>query len=90
MFAIDDRTGNVVTTVVLFLIVATVLYRARGAFFVLLLSLFFAYLLEPAVTLVQQHSKLGSNESLLGYRTSVFDRDTCVGHLGHMSSGRIL
>jgi predicted PurR-regulated permease PerM len=60
MFAIDDRTGNVVTTVALFLIVATVLYRARGAFFILLLSLFFAYLLEPAVTLVQQHSKLGS------------------------------
>jgi predicted PurR-regulated permease PerM len=60
MFAIDDRTGNVVTTVALFLIVATVLYRARGAFFILLLSLFFAYLLEPAVTLVQQHSKLRS------------------------------
>ena len=61
MFAIDDRTGNVVTTVALFLIVATVLYRARGAFFILLLSLFFAYLLEPAVTLLQQHSKLESN-----------------------------
>jgi predicted PurR-regulated permease PerM len=61
MFAIDDRTGNVVTTVAFFLIVATVLYRARGAFFVLLLSLFFAYLLEPAVTLAQQHSRLGRN-----------------------------
>jgi predicted PurR-regulated permease PerM len=64
MFAIDDRTGNVVTTVALFLIIATVLYRARGAFFILLLSLFFAYLLEPAVTLVQHHSKLGSKNRL--------------------------
>ncbi len=60
MFALDDRTGNALTTVALFLILVTVLYRARGAFFILLLSLFFAYLLEPAVTLVQQHSKLRS------------------------------
>jgi predicted PurR-regulated permease PerM len=59
MFAIDDRTGNVVTTLGLFLIVAMVLYRARGAFFLLLLSLSFAYLLEPAVALAQQHSRLG-------------------------------
>jgi hypothetical protein len=44
VFALDDRTGNVVTTVALFLIAASVLYLARGAFFVLLLSLLFAYL----------------------------------------------
>ena len=60
-FSIDDRSGNVVTTVALFLIAASVLYFARGAFFVLLLSLFFAYLLEPAVALAQQHSRLGRN-----------------------------
>jgi len=59
MFSLDDRTGNVVTTVAFFAAAATVLYLARGAFFVLLLSLFFAYLLEPAVTLVQRHSRLG-------------------------------
>ena len=59
MFAIDDRTGNVVTTVALFLVAMAILYLARGAFFILLLSLLFAYLLEPAVTLVQQHSRLG-------------------------------
>jgi predicted PurR-regulated permease PerM len=59
MFSLDDRTGNVVTTVVLFAIAATILYLARGAFFILLLSLLFAYLLEPAVTLVQRHSRLG-------------------------------
>jgi predicted PurR-regulated permease PerM len=59
MFSLDDRTGNVVTTVALFAIAACILYMARGAFFILLLSLLFAYLLEPAVTLVQRHSRLG-------------------------------
>ena len=58
MFSPDDRTGNVVTTVALFVVTATILYVARGAFFILLLSLLFAYLLDPAVTWVQQHSRL--------------------------------
>ncbi len=59
MFALDDRAGNVVTTVALFAVAASILYLARGAFFILLLSLLFAYLLEPAVTFVQRHSRLG-------------------------------
>ena len=59
MFSIDDRVGNVMTTVAVFLMAATILYLARGAFFMLLLSLLFAYLLEPPVTLVQQYSRLG-------------------------------
>ena len=59
MLSIDDRTGNVVTTVALFLLAAAVLYLARSAFFVLLLSLLFAYLLEPAVTFAQHHTQLG-------------------------------
>jgi predicted PurR-regulated permease PerM len=59
MFSIDDRTGNVLTTVASFLAAAAILYVARGAFFVLLLSLLFAYLLEPAVTLAQRRSRLG-------------------------------
>lgn len=59
MFSIDDRAGNVVTTVALFLVAAAILYLARGAFFILLLSLFFAYLLQPAVAWVQRHSRLG-------------------------------
>src|SRR5215470_15739891 len=58
MFSLDDRTGNVVTTVALFAIAACILYMARGALFILLLSLFFAYLLEPAVTFVERHSRL--------------------------------
>jgi len=58
MFALDDRTGNVVTTVAIFAAAASILYLARGAFFILLLSLLFAYLLEPAVTFVQRYSWL--------------------------------
>lgn len=38
---------------------AAILYEARRALFVLILSLLFAYLLEPAVTFLQQHSRLG-------------------------------
>jgi predicted PurR-regulated permease PerM len=60
MFSIDDRTGNVVTTVALFAVAAVIVYVARGAFFILLLSLLFAYLLEPAVTFIQRHSRLGA------------------------------
>ena len=56
MLSIDDRAGNVVTTVALFLAAVAVLYLARRAFLVLFLSLLFAYLLEPAVAWVQQHS----------------------------------
>ena len=59
MFRIDDHAGNVVTTVALFVIAATILYIARGAFLILLLSLLFAYLLEPAVTWLHRHSWLG-------------------------------
>jgi len=59
MFAIDDHAGNVVTTVTIFIVAAAILYVARGAFLILFLSLLFAYLLEPAVTWIQHHSRLG-------------------------------
>jgi len=59
MFSLDNRAGNIITTVALFVVAGTILYVARGAFFVLLLSLLFAYLLDPAVTWVQQHARLG-------------------------------
>jgi len=59
MFSLDDRTGNVLTTITIFSLAAAILYSARGSLFILLLSLFFAYLLEPAVGLVQRHSPLG-------------------------------
>lgn len=59
MFSLDDRAGNAVTTVALFLAAATIVYLARGAFLILLLSLLLAYLLEPLVAWVQHHSRLG-------------------------------
>lgn len=59
MFSVDDRAGNVVTTVALFVMAAVVLYLARASFLTLLLSILFAYLLEPAVAFVQQYSRLG-------------------------------
>lgn len=59
MFSIDNRAGNVVTTVALFLIAAAILYLARVTFFILLASILFAHLLEPAVRSVQHHSRLG-------------------------------
>ena len=59
MFSIDDRTGNIVTTVALFLIGAAVLYLARTAFLILVISLLFADLLEPLVELVQRHLRFG-------------------------------
>jgi predicted PurR-regulated permease PerM len=59
MFSLDNRAGNVMTTVAIFVIAAAILYIARGAFLILLLSLLFAYLLEPTVVWLQQHSWLG-------------------------------
>ena len=59
MFTIDDRAGNVVTTVALFLMAGTVLYLARVTLLVLLASVLLAHLLEPAVTAMQKHWRLG-------------------------------
>ena len=53
MFAVDDRTGNVLTTVALFAAIAAVVYAARATLVVFVLALLLAYLLEPLVTWVQ-------------------------------------
>ena len=58
MVSLDDRTGNAVTTVAVFMLETTILYLARGALLILFLSLLFAYLLDPAVTSLQLHSWL--------------------------------
>jgi predicted PurR-regulated permease PerM len=54
MLALDDRTGNVLTTVALFAIVSGVLYAARATIVAVVLALLLAYLLEPAVAWVQR------------------------------------
>ena len=59
MFSLDDRTGNVITTVGVFMIAAALIYIARGVLLIFVLSILFAYLLEPAVTVMQRYSRLG-------------------------------
>ena len=58
MFSIDDRAVNIITTLALFLVAAAILYVARTAFLILLLSVFFAHLLEPVVAWFQERSPL--------------------------------
>ncbi len=83
MFSVDDRAGNAVTTVALFLVVAIVLYLARGAFFILLLSLLFAYLLEPGVVWVQQHSRLSQKDRTWAIAQVYLIATLLLGGLGH-------
>src|SRR5208282_4303686 len=89
MFSIDDRAGNVITTVALFLIAAAVLYLARAAFFILLLSLLFAYLLEPAVTFVQQHSRLSQKNRTLAIAQVYLIGTLVLGGLGYEFGPRV-
>ena len=53
MFSLDDRTGNVLTTIGLFAAVAGTVFAARATVVVFVLALLLAYLLEPAVAWVQ-------------------------------------
>ena len=53
MFSLDDRTGNVLTTIGLFAAVAGTVFAARATVLVFVLALLLAYLLEPAVAWVQ-------------------------------------
>ena len=52
MVKLDDRTGNILTTIALFAIVAGIAYATRTTITVFVLALLFAYVLEPAVTWV--------------------------------------
>jgi predicted PurR-regulated permease PerM len=54
VFAVDERAGNVVTTVALFAVITGVAYAARGTLVVFVLALLLAYVLEPAVGWVQR------------------------------------
>ena len=83
MFSLDDRTGNIITTVALFLVSAVIIYMARGAFVILLLSLFFAYLLEPAVALVQRHSRLAHKNRTWAIAQVYLMGILAVGSLGY-------
>jgi predicted PurR-regulated permease PerM len=53
----DKRTVRVLSTIVLFALVAGFIYGARRILIVFLFAVLFAYLLEPLVSLVQQRSR---------------------------------
>ena len=90
MFSLDDRTGNVLTTVALFIAAAAIVYLARGAFFVLLLSLLLAYLLDPAVTFVHLHSRLGRNNRAWAIAQVYLIGTLVVGGLGYEFGQRLV
>jgi predicted PurR-regulated permease PerM len=90
MFSIDDRAGNVVTTVALFLIAAAILYLARVAFLILLASILFAHLLEPAVTAVELHSRLGRGNRNWAIGQVYLLGTLVVGALGYGFGSRVV
>jgi predicted PurR-regulated permease PerM len=53
----DKRTASVLSTIVLFCLIAGFIYGARRILIVILFAILFAYLLEPLVSLVQRRSK---------------------------------
>jgi predicted PurR-regulated permease PerM len=83
VFSIDDRAGNVITTVVIFLLAAAILYLARAAFLILLLALFLAYLLEPIVTRVQEHSPVSRKNRSLAIAQVYLVGSLALGSLGY-------
>jgi AI-2E family transporter len=89
VFSLDDRTGNVLTTAALFMAAAAIVYLARGAFFVLLLSLLLAYLLDPAVTFVQRHSRLGRNNRVWAIAQVYLIGTLVLGGLGYQFGQRL-
>jgi predicted PurR-regulated permease PerM len=54
----DRRTASVLSTIIIFLVVGAFLYGARKILIVFLFAIFFAYLLYPLVSLVQERSPL--------------------------------
>src|SRR5215469_9649406 len=83
MLSLDDKAGNVMTTVAMFVTAAAVLYFARGAFFILLLSVLFAYLLEPAVSFIQRHSRFGRGNRTIAIAQVYFLAFLALGALGY-------
>ena len=83
MFSPDERAGNILTTIALFGMAAVILYLARGALLVLLLSLLFAYLLEPAVSFFELHFRLGRKSRTWAVALVYLIGTVLVGSLGY-------
>ena len=69
MLRLDDRTGNVLTTIGLFALVAGVAFAARATLAVFLLALLLAYLLEPVVGKVQSWLPRGPRSRVISIAT---------------------
>lgn len=89
MLSIDDRAGNIITTVALFLIAAAIFYLARTAFLILLLSVFFAHLLEPVVAWIQERSPLSRKNRSFAIAQVYFIGMLAVGTLGYELGPRL-
>jgi len=90
MFSIDDRTGNIVTTVAFFLIGAAVVYLARRAFLILVVSLLFADLLEPAVAFFQKNLRVGQNRRTWAIAVVYLIGTLVLGSLSYMFGPRLV
>jgi len=89
LFSIDDRAGNIVTTVALFVVAAAILYVARTAFLILLLSVFFAYLLEPVVAWIQERSPLSRKNRSFAIVQTYLIGTLALGCLGYELGPRL-
>jgi predicted PurR-regulated permease PerM len=65
MFAFDDRTGNVITTLTAFFVAAAIVYFARSTFLVLLVALLLSYMLDPLVSWVERRQPFGRSSRSL-------------------------
>ena len=61
MFTIDDRTGNILTTIAAFAAIVAVVFVARATLVAFVLALLMAYLLEPPVAGVERLLPKGSH-----------------------------
>jgi hypothetical protein len=75
VFSIDDRAGNIITTVSLFVIAAAILYLARTAFLILLLSVFFCALAGTRRRVDSRALAPLSEKSLFGDCSGLPDRN---------------
>jgi predicted PurR-regulated permease PerM len=65
MLKLDDRTGNVLTTVAVFALVVGIAFAARATIAVFVLALLLAYLLEPAVGRIERALPPGGNSRVI-------------------------
>jgi predicted PurR-regulated permease PerM len=82
MVELDDRTGNVLTTVALFAAVVGIAYAARTTLMVFVLAVLCAYVLEPAVAWVQGRSRRQSSSRNAAIATVYLAGLIVVGGIG--------